>query len=282
LCKPLNIEDYVPQAVDYASPPKWHLAHVTWFFETMILQKHLKGYEVFHESYNFLFNSYYQTIGKRALRAERGVMTRPTVEEVYQYRQHVNGYMVELLSGDLDQEVVDLVVLGLNHEQQHQELLITDLKYVLALNPMSPIYQKDKNLVADHNATVDFEWLSFGEGVHSIGHKEDGFCFDNEQSVHKTYVQSFEIATGLVTNGEYLAFIKAGGYTDFNFWLDEGWAWVNKNQIESPLYWQEIDGEWFYYTLSGLQPVDPDAILILVSFYEAYAYAQWKVCRLPT
>ena len=282
LCKPLQTEDYVPQAVDYASPPKWHLAHVTWFFETMILQKHFKGYEVFHESFNFLFNSYYQTIGKRALRNQRGVMTRPSVEEVYQYRQHVDAHMAELLSGELDQEVIDLVTLGLNHEQQHQELLITDLKYVLSLNPMAPVYRKDKNLVADHNAPAEFEWLSFDEGVHPVGYRGDDFCFDNEQSPHNTYIQSFDIATSLVTNGEYLEFIKAGGYEHFNHWLDEGWAWVVKNEIASPLYWQEVDGEWFYYTLAGLQPVDPDAILSHVSFYEANAFAQWKGCRLPT
>ncbi|PWQ94503.1 ergothioneine biosynthesis protein EgtB [Leucothrix arctica] len=282
LCKPLNVEDYVPQAVDYASPPKWHLAHVTWFFETMILQKHLEGYEVFNESFNFLFNSYYQTIGKRAMRAERGVMTRPTVGEVYQYRQHVDVYMAELLAGEVSQELEDLVVLGLNHEQQHQELLITDLKYVLALNPMAPVYRKDSNLVADHNADSEFEWLSFGQGVHSVGYQGNGFCFDNEQSVHNTYIQSFEISTSLVTNGEYLAFMKAGGYENFNHWLDEGWAWVNKFEVKSPLYWQEVDGEWFYYTLAGLQPVDPDAILSHVSFYEANAFAQWKGCRLPT
>ena len=199
LCSPLQIEDYVPQAVDYASPPKWHLAHVTWFFETMILQKHLKGYEVFHESFNFLFNSYYQTIGKRAVRAERGVMTRPAVEEVYQYRQHVDGYMGELLSGELTQEIIDLLVLGINHEQQHQELLITDLKYVLALNPMAPVYRKDKNLVEDHNTETDLEWLSFGKGVHPIGYRGTDFCFDNEQSAHDTYIQTFAIATRLVT-----------------------------------------------------------------------------------
>ncbi|RVU85409.1 ergothioneine biosynthesis protein EgtB [Leucothrix sargassi] len=282
LCKPLQTEDYVPQAVDYASPPKWHLAHVTWFFETMILQKHLEGYQVFHESFNFLFNSYYQTIGKRALRAERGVMTRPSVEEVYQYRKHVDEHMATLLEGDIEQELVDLVVLGLNHEQQHQELLITDLKYVLALNPMHPVYRKDKNLVADHNAQTEYDWLSFGEGVYSVGFKGDGFCFDNEQSPHNTYIQSFEIATNLVTNGEYIEFIKAGGYENFNHWLDEGWAWVNREKITAPLYWQEVEGEWFYYTLAGLQPVDPDAILSHVSYYEANAYAQWKGCRLPT
>lgn len=282
LCAPLAIEDYVPQAVDYASPPKWHLAHVTWFFETMILKPNVPDYQVFHADFNFLFNSYYQTIGKRAVRGQRGVMTRPTVDEVYQYRQHVDLHMLELLNQPVSDALADLVVLGLNHEQQHQELLITDLKFVLALNPMFPVYESDKNLVADHNVQVSDDWIRIDEGVYEIGFTGDGFCFDNELSRHKTYLQSVKIANRLVTNGEYIEFIESGGYQQFGHWLEEGWAWVNQHQIDSPLYWHKEDGQWFYYTLAGLKPVDPDAILSHVSYYEASAYAQWKGMRLPT
>jgi len=280
LCSPLNIEDYIPQAVEFASPPRWHLAHVTWFFETMILQKYQPDYQVFHEDFNFLFNSYYQSAGERAVRAQRGVMTRPTVDEVYQYRHYVDQHMIAFLSQPLTDEVSALVTLGLNHEQQHQELLLMDLKYVFSLNPLFPVYDADKKLVADHNTQQG--WLSFGEDLYTIGYQGDGFCFDNEVSPHKVYLQDFEISKALVTNGEYLEFIEAGGYQQFNHWLDEGWSWVQSNEISAPLYWHKIDGEWFYYTLAGLKKLDPESIVCHVSYYEANAYAAWKGCRLPT
>lgn len=280
LCEPLYVEDYIPQAVEFASPPRWHLAHVTWFFEAMILQKYQPDYPVFHKDFNFLFNSYYQSAGKRAIRGQRGVMTRPTVDEVYQYRQHVNQHMIALLSQPLGDEVATLVTLGLNHEQQHQELLLMDLKYVFSLNPLSPVYHPDKNFVASHNTQQG--WLSLGEDLYTIGYQGDGFCFDNEVSPHKVYLQDFEISKSLVTNSEYLEFIEAGGYQQFNHWLDEGWSWVQANEVDAPLYWQKIDGEWFYYTLAGLQKIDSEAMLCHVSFYEANAYASWKGCRLPT
>jgi len=280
LCSPLNIEDYIPQAVEFASPPRWHLAHVTWFFEIMILHKYQPDYQVFHKDFNFLFNSYYQSAGERAVRAQRGVMTRPTVDEVYQYRHYVNQHMMDFLSQPLTDEVSALVTLGLNHEQQHQELLLMDLKYVFSLNPLFPVYDADKNLVADHNTQQG--WQSFGEDLYTIGYQGDGFCFDNEVSPHKVYLQDFEISKSLVTNGEYLEFIEAGGYQQFNHWLDEGWSWVQANEISAPLYWHKIDGEWFYYTLAGLKKLDPESIVCHVSYYEANAYAAWKGCRLPT
>jgi len=280
LCEPLNVEDYIPQAVEFASPPKWHLAHVTWFFEEMILKKFLHDYPVFSEDFGFLFNSYYQSLGKRAIRAERGVMTRPTVALVYQYRQHVDTYMTALLSSAVTDEVMDLVLLGINHEQQHQELLLTDLKYVFALNPVFPVYEKNTNLLADAN--VGEGWLTIDEGIYEIGHGGDGFCFDNELSQHKVYLGDYQISKALVTNGEFIEFIEDGAYQEFRHWLDEGWAWVCENQLSWPLYWQKSGGDWFYYTLAGLKPIDRNAILAHVSYYEANAFAAWKNHRLPT
>lgn len=280
LCAPLKTEDYVPQPVVYASPPKWHIAHVTWFFEEMILKQYMDGYKEFHPDFCFLFNSYYNTVGKRTLRAERGNITRPGVEEVFAYRAYVDEHMATYLSGDVPQKVQELLQLGMNHEQQHQELFITDLKYALGHNPIFPVYKDDCNLLQDHNTETGF--VHIDEGVYDIGFEGDGFCYDNELGRHKVYLHDFDISKALVTNGEYIEFINAGGYKQFNYWLDEGWAWVNAECIDSPLHWHLIDGEWHYYTLAGLKKVDPDAILGHISYYEANAYATWKGMRLPT
>lgn len=280
LCKPLQVEDYVPQPVPFASPPKWHLAHSTWFFEEMILKKNLKSYKEYHPDFGFLFNSYYNTIGQRTFRADRGNITRPGVSEVYAYRSYVNEHMMELFDQDLSPELRELIELGLNHEQQHQELLITDLKYTLGHNPIFPVYDENTNFLADKNLFSN--WISIEEGIYEIGHDGDAFCFDNELNKHKVYLHPFEISNALVTNGEYMQFIEAGGYSRFECWLDEGWSWLNENQINSPLYWHKINGKWHYYTLAGLKEVDLDAILGHVSFYEAQAYAAWKGFRLPT
>lgn len=280
ICKPLTVEDYIPQPVYYGSPAKWQIAHVTWFFEEMILKSFLPGYEEFHPEFSFLFNSYYQTIGDRTIRSERGNITRPGVNEVYAYRAYVDKHMNRLFEMDLSQEVKDLITLGINHEQQHQELLATDLKYQFGHNPIFPVYDSNANRVNDLN--TDSGWLSVDEGIYSIGHSTEDFCFDNELGRHKVYLQSFEISKQYVTNGEYIEFMEAGGYNNFKYWLDEGWTWVQKNDIRSPLYWHKIDGTWHYYTMAGLQPVNPDAILCHVSFYEASAFAFWKGLRLPT
>ncbi|MFT5118147.1 MAG: ergothioneine biosynthesis protein EgtB [Kiritimatiellia bacterium] len=288
LCAPLNIEDYVPQAAEFTSPPKWHLAHVTWFFEEMILTKFVGDYQVFDAKFGFLFNSYYQTVGDRALRAQRGIMTRPSVEQVYQYRRYVDEHILALLSQPISNEIEALITLGVNHEQQHQELLITDIKYILGLNPCYPVYADNFNLVAKHSSDCKIDehgndcWVSIDEGIYSIGHDSEDFCFDNELGRHKTYLSNYQIAKSLVTNGEYIEFMRAGGYTSFDYWLDEGWAWVCKNNMNSPLYWHNIDGLWHYYTLAGLTPVDPQAMLAHVSYYEANAFANWKNMRLPT
>ncbi|TDE15371.1 ergothioneine biosynthesis protein EgtB [Dyadobacter psychrotolerans] len=280
ICEPLETEDYVPQPVPFVSPPKWHLAHSTWFFETFILKSFDPTYRVFDPAFNYLFNSYYNNIGERTVRTNRGNVTRPTIKNVYAYRHYVDKHVLELLSGPLIEKMLPLIQLGLQHEQQHQELMITDVKYILGHNPIFPVYKPEHNLVNSQNPEYGF--VSITEGVYEIGYTGEDFCFDNELGRHKTYIQNFEISKSLVTNEEYLAFMDAGGYQDFNLWLDEGWSWVTQNGINSPLYWHKMNGEWFYYTLAGLQQVNPKAILSHVSFYEASAFAQWKQMRLPT
>lgn len=280
LCAPLHIEDYVPQPVEFASPPKWHLAHTTWFFEAFILEPHAPDYQTFDPDFSYLFNSYYNNAGERILRTDRGNITRPGVEEVYTYRKYVNAAMIELLENSTEEKLADLVILGLQHEQQHQELLITDLKHTLGYNPIFPIYKKGHDLTACFNKEEG--WLKMPEGIYEIGHTGEGFCYDNELGRHKVYLHDYQINKALVTNGEYMDFIKAGGYDNFDLWLDEGWVWVNEEQIKAPLYWYHVDGQWQHYTLAGLKAVDPRAVLSHVSFYEAAAFAEWKGQRLAT
>ena len=280
LCAPLKPEDYLPQVVEWASPPRWHLAHVTWFFEEMILKPSLPGYQVFDPEFAYLFNSYYQSKGDRLQRTKRGEFDRPDVAGVYAYRRHVDEHVQQLLSGDLAPELEALVTLGINHEQQHQELLLTDLKYALAQCPDLPVYDADSNLLADANP--ESGWVNLGEGLYQVGHHGADFCFDNERNAHPVYLQDFQIARNLVTNGEFLEFVEAGGYRDFRHWLDDGWTWLQQNDIRHPLYWHQRDGQWHQYTLAGLKPLDPDALLGHISFYEANAFAAWKGCRLPT
>jgi ergothioneine biosynthesis protein EgtB len=280
LCKPLATEDYVPQPVLFASPPKWHLAHTTWFFEEMILRRHYEQYEVYDVLHTYLFNSYYNHVGERTERGHRGNNTRPTVEEVYSYRQYVDHHMLELLRNLQTEEVRQLIILGLNHEQQHQELLLTDLKYAFGLQPTLPKYDPAAQLEMDHN--TENGWVEMKEGIYGMGFEGEGFCFDNELRRHKVYLQDYAIAKSCVTNGEYLAFVNAGGYERFELWLDEGWAWVRENNAQSPLYWHKVGENWHQFTLAGLKTLDPDAILCHVNFYEAHAYATWKKRRLPT
>lgn len=280
LCEHLEIEDYIPQPVDFASPPKWHLSHSTWFFEEMILKRFTENYEVFNPHFGFLFNSYYQTLGERAIRTERGTITRPTVKEVYDYRKYVDLHIETLLHQNKSSELKELIILGCNHEQQHQELLITDLKHTFSYNPIFPIYRKGFNLTAQKNS--EDGWLSVGEGIYDIGFEGEGFHFDNEKGRHKVFLHDFQISKSLVTNAEYLEFMEAGGYENFRFWLDEGWSWVQENQVKSPLYWKNIEGKWHSYTLEGIKPIEPDHILTHISFYEAQAFATWKGARLPT
>lgn len=280
LCDPLETEDYVVQIATFTSPTKWHIAHTTWFFEEFILKQFKDDYQLFDEHFNFIFNSYYNNSGKRISRANRGYLTRPTVKRVFEYRNYVTEQMVEFLSQNPSEKVLELLELGINHEEQHQELLITDLKFMFASNPLYPVYDANFNIINSENSESGF--VSIKEGVYEIGHQGDDFCYDNELGRHKVYLNDFEISKSLVTNGEFIEFIEAGGYEDFNLWLEEGLHWKAKNEINSPLYWEKIDGEWHHFTLSGLQKVNPDSLLTHISYYEAYAYAEWKNMRLPT
>lgn len=279
LCKPLQIEDYTPQSAIFASPPKWHIAHVTWFFEEMILKNYVADYKVFDDDFGFLFNSYYNSIGERIERQNRGLLTRPKVEKIYEFRAYVDKAMVSLLESTTDEEILSLTVLGINHEQQHQELLVTDLKYTLSLNPLYPkLYERNH---VNHFNNSD-SWLKINEGIYGIGHNAEDFCFDNELGAHRVFLESFEISNGLVTYGDFMVFMDDDGYKKSEYWLDEGWFWINDNQINHPLYWKTVNDHWHHYTLSGLEPIDKNAILTHISFYEASAFAQWKGCRLPT
>lgn len=279
ICAPLKVEDYVPQPAEFASPPKWHLAHTTWFFEEMLLKSNLKGYDEFDASFGFLFNSYYESVGERTIRENRGLITRPSVDEVYAYRDYVDLHMVKLMENFLSEKILEVILLGLNHEQQHQELLLTDLKYSLGQNPIYPVYGQF-DLISDKNE--EHGWLHVAEGVYEIGHSGSGFSFDNEHGRHNTYIQDTEISKALVTNGEYIEFIEDAGYSRFQFWLDEGWKWVMDEGISAPEYWVKKNDEWYMFTLSGLKKVDHDTILCHISFYEANAFASWKQMRLPT
>ncbi|MEH3112466.1 ergothioneine biosynthesis protein EgtB [Pedobacter terrae] len=280
VCEPLQTEDYVVQPVVDVSPPKWHLGHTTWFFETFILKPFSVNYQLYNDDYNFVFNSYYETVGNRVIRTDRGNLSRPSVNEIYQYRAYVDEAMVSFLSTTLNDEVKELLVLGFNHEQQHQELLLTDIKYILGNNLLFPVYVKDKKeVLAIENESG---WIDIPAGIYEIGYQGTGFSFDNELNRHKVYLQGFAISKALVSNADFLEFVHAGGYEDFNYWHSEGWDWVKNNQVNSPMYWHLIDGERFNYTLGGLLPIDPKAPVSHISFYEAYAYASWKGMRLPT
>ncbi|KFC19508.1 sulfatase maturase [Chryseobacterium sp. FH1] len=281
ICEPLEIEDYVVQPIVDVSPPKWHLGHTTWFFETFILEPNFPGYQVFDAQYNFVFNSYYETIGARVIRTDRGNLSRPSVSDIYQYRKYVDEQMNAFLQSDyLTEEIKPLLELGLNHEQQHQELLLTDIKYILGHNPLFPAYKNEAFSTKQHSENI--EMIHFNEGVYEIGFQGEGFSFDNELGRHKVYLNDFEIADRLVSNQEYLEFMEAGGYDDFRHWHAEGWDWVKQNEAKSPLYWHLIDGQWMNYTLNGLQELDLNDAVCHINFYEASAFASWKGMRLPT
>lgn len=281
ICSPLQTEDYVVQPVVDVSPPKWHIGHVTWFFETFILKPYFMGYQEYNPDYNYVFNSYYETVGNRVIRTDRGNLSRPTVAEIYRYREYVDDAMRNFLCQEPGAEIRELLILGFNHEEQHQELLYTDIKYILGHNPLFPAYSASY-------VPPKVEWVEGGkfikitEGIYEIGFKGEGFCFDNELNRHKVYLNEFEISPNLVTNGEYLEFIHSGGYHDFRHWHAEGWDWVKTNKVEAPLYWHNISEEWYHYTFHGLEPLSLKDPVCHISYFEAYAYASWKGLRLPT
>lgn len=281
LCEPLETEDFIPQPIVDVSPAKWNIAHTTWFFEEMILKRFVTDYKVFDERFGFLFNSYYNTIGERTPRDYRGALSRPTVSEVFAFRKYLDERMSNLLSTNFTADLVELVTLGLNHEQQHQELFLTDLKYTLSINPLFPAY-RDGFAPEEKTESSTGDLVEIGEGIYEIGFEGDGFCFDNELTRHKVFLNDFAICDRVVTNAEFIEFVDAGGYTDFRFWHSEGWDWVNRDEVRSPLYWNKIDGEWNHFTLGGLRPLPMDAPVCHVSFYEASAFAEWKGMRLPT
>lgn len=280
ICSPLQTEDYVVQPIADVSPPKWHLGHTSWFFETFILKPYFMGYQEFDPQYNFVFNSYYETVGTRIIRTDRGNLSRPTVADIYKYREYVDEAMNKFLCEKPTADVKELLILGFNHEEQHQELLYTDIKYILGHNPLFPAYSKD--YIASKADETTSKFAKIKEGIYEIGFSGEGFCFDNELNRHKVYLNPFEISTALVTNQEYLEFINHGGYRDFRHWHAEGWDWVNKNHVVSPLYWHNINGEWHNFTYDGLQPLNLKDTLTHISYFEASAYAAWKGLRLPT
>jgi ergothioneine biosynthesis protein EgtB len=283
LCEPLVTEDYVIQSMPDVSPTKWHLAHVSWFFETFLLFPAIPDYQSLHPQYAYLFNSYYNTLGARHCRPKRGLISRPTVQETYAYRQYVDEHVLNLLE-KLDErqlaEFAPIITLGLHHEQQHQELMLTDLKHVLSCNPLFPTYVARSPIQSTSVPPV--EWVSFPEGVYWIGHEGEGFAFDNEGPRHQQFVQAFQLASRLVTNGEYLAFLEDDGYKKPLLWLSEGWATVQQEEWQAPLYWEKRDGRWWMMTLSGMREVELAEPVCHVSYYEADAYARWAGTRLPT
>lgn len=279
ICTQLNNEDYSVQPQIFVSPPKWHLAHSTWFFEQFILTEYVDNYKVYDEDFAFLFNSYYNNVGKRVLRPNRGLMTRPSVEKVYQYRSFVTNQMATFLQTDLSEETQKVIEIGLQHEQQHQELMHYDIKYILGNQATFPSIKTNLDF-SQENTPMDF--IKIEEGIYDIGHDGNGFCFDNELGRHKVYLHEYEIANRLVTNAEYSEFIEDGGYNNFNLWHAEGWDFVKQNELKAPLYWHHVDGEWHHYTLEHFENVNPNEAVKHISFYEASAFATWKGMRLPT
>jgi ergothioneine biosynthesis protein EgtB len=278
LCQPLAIEDYGVQSMPDVSPPKWHLAHTTWFFETFLLVPHQPGYEVFHPQFGYLFNSYYEAVGKRHERIERGLLSRPTVAEIYSYRAAIDRSMAILLSRKLiDSELAALIQLGLHHEQQHQELLLTDIKHILGNNPLRPAYRQELAMaLSSPIALPPTTWSNYPGGIYNIGHT-------NTTAGHQfAYLQDYALANRLVTNGEYLEFISAEGYQKPEYWLAAGWATVQSEEWQAPLYWEQIDDQWWVMTLAGLSLLNKNEPVCHISFYEADAYARWAGKRLPT
>jgi ergothioneine biosynthesis protein EgtB len=283
LCAPLETEDYVIQTIPDVSPTKWHLGHTSWFFEAFFLKNVYTDYKSINPLYDYLFNSYYVQIGERWLRSHRGLLSRPTVKDVYNYRKVVNENVLNFLE-TADEETytkfAPIIELGLHHEQQHQELLLTDIKHVLSINPLNPVYS---DRIIEQIATESKrKWIEIPEGIFETGAEGNSFCYDNETPRHKQYLKPFSLAKRLVTNSGYIDFIENGGYENTPLWLSDGWATVEKEGWKAPLYWERKNGEWWNFTLNGFRKVNPAEPVTHISYYEADAYATWQGLRLPT
>ncbi len=280
ICAPLQTEDYVVQPIVDVSPPKWHLGHTTWFFETFVLAAHVPDYQLFNPYYGFVFNSYYESLGSRVVRTDRGNLSRPSVSDIYAYRQYVTHHMTVLLKTTLGADLIPMIEIGIQHEKQHQELLLTDIKYILGNNPLQPAYGLLENEIFIETTKPTF--CEMAAGIYEIGHNTQAFCYDNELPRHRVFLEAYSIANTLVTNAHWQAFIQDGGYKNALLWHTEGWDWVQKSNINAPLYWYVQDGMWMHYTLQGPAVVQPDAAVTHISYYEAFAFAQWQGMRLPT
>jgi len=283
LTRGLTAEDMTVQAMDDASPTKWHLAHTSWFFEALVLAKYQKNYALFDESFNYCFNSYYESLGPRQPRPKRGLLTRPTIESVLAYHAHVDDGLRALFAkgNGFEPDAAAAIETGINHEQQHQELMLTDILALFAANPLRPAYRAPRPY-QDLGAPKPLGWIPYEGGVYEAGYAGEDFCFDNETPRHRQFIHPFCLADRLVTNGEWQDFIADGGYHSFALWLSDGWAAVNREGWHAPLYWEERDGAWFTMTLEGLRPLEPKAPVAHVSYYEAHAFARWAGHRLPT
>ncbi len=285
LCVDLEPEDMVIQAMPDTSPTRWHLAHTTWFFEEFILGPHMAGFQPYHDKYQFLFNSYYESVGEKWERPQRGLLSRPTFNEIIAYRRATDERMIKFMdtvSDDCWHIVAPLIELGLHHEKQHQELICTDIKFTLGLNPLYPAAIKSDDRWYQGKTAAPLKWIPFDEGVFEIGATGDGFRFDNELPRHKQYVNGFSLASRPITNGEYLDFMNDGGYTNPSLWLSEGWSIVSEEKWFAPLHWNKVDGEWHEYTMHGIIPLQADLPVCHLSAHEAFAVAAWAGARMPT
>ncbi len=283
LCETLVTEDYVIQSMPDVSPAKWHLAHTSWFFEAFVLKNSDPSYVPLDPMYNFIFNSYYVQIGARHTRSQRGLLSRPTVKQVYEFRDHIDSAVIRFIescSGKVFSESAPVIEIGLHHEQQHQELMLTDIKHVFSVNPLYPVYIHKES--ASFKEIQKHEWIDFHGGNYEIGHAGTEFAYDNETPRHKVYAGSFLLGSRLITNSEYLEFINSGAYEKPELWLSDGWAAAEREGWKAPLYWNKKDGEWHNFTLTGLRKVNPGEPVCHISFYEADAYARWAGARLPT
>ena len=283
LCEPLETEDYVIQTMPDVSPTKWHLGHTSWFFEAFVLDKTDPNYKSIHSLYTYLFNSYYIQVGERWFRPNRGLLSRPTVKDIFGYRKFVNENVLEFIEKadeKIYKEFAPIIEIGLNHEQQHQELLLTDIKHVLSINPLDHV-SSDREIIIQ-NEFPEMKWVNFNGGIIETGNEGIEFCYDNETPRHKEFLNPFMLANRLVTNGEFIEFIEDGGYKNAPLWLSDGWAIIEKEKWKTPLYWEKKEGEWWNFTLNGFRKINPSEPVTHISYYEADAFAAWRDLRLPT